>query len=69
MREVVASFRHDTIDPVHQICSLIANSYLNVDLGNPLGPDSILTIGPAFSFHTTTLPHQSAVVGHTLGSA
>jgi len=47
MRDLVAAFRNGSVDPVHQVCSLIANSYLNVDLGNPLGPDSILTIGPA----------------------
>jgi hypothetical protein len=47
LREVLEAFRNELIEPVHQICSLLANSYLEVDLDGPLKPSTILRLGPA----------------------
>lgn len=47
MHQVVDALRDDSVDPIHQVCSLIANCYLTVDLRSPIGPGSVLTLGPA----------------------
>ena len=47
MDAVVATFKDESVEPVHQVCSLIANSYLEVDLEGPLSPSTILKPGPA----------------------
>lgn len=47
MHEVLRAFRNESIEPVHQVCSLIANSYLEIDLDGPLSPSTTLKLGPA----------------------
>lgn len=47
MREVLQALRNESTEPVHQICSLIANSYLEIALDGPLSPATILKLGPA----------------------
>lgn len=49
LHEVLAAFRSESVEPVHQVCSLIANSYLEIDLHGPLSPSTILSLGPATS--------------------
>lgn len=47
LQETIAVMKNLSADPVHQICSLIANGYLTIDLQHPMGPRSLLTLGPA----------------------
>lgn len=50
LHEVLATFRNESAEPVHQVCSLIANSHLELDLEVPLSPSTILKLGPAACF-------------------
>lgn len=47
MHEVVGALRSESVDRIHAVCSLLANSYLEMNLDGGLGPWSELKMGPA----------------------